>query len=321
MKSLKAILLIGALSAFSVLAIAQSYPSRTVRIVVPFPAGGNADGVARILAGKLSAKAKGAPFIIDNRPGAAGTIGADAVMSASHDGYTLLFGNSSSFSVIPLMRKVSYTDANGLVPVAKAVDYLAILAARPSLNVKTLAEMSALVKKSPGKHTYGSVGPGSVGQVAFETIKQELDLKMLEIPYKGSVDVVNAMLAGQIDFTIDALTAPHVRQGKLIGLAVFGTRRHPAFPQLPTLSEAGVTSEVAIGGAGLFAPAAIPKEAAVWLEQGLREIMENPALRDTLLAIGAIPEFVPGKAFEAGLRKGMEINRGVLTRAGIETLK
>jgi tripartite-type tricarboxylate transporter receptor subunit TctC len=321
MKAIRYISLCLCCALYSSIAVAEDYPNKTVRIVVPFTPGGNADPIARLVAAKLSERAKGVAFIVENRAGAAGTIGADAVMNAPRDGYTVLFGNSSSFSVIPLMRKVSYAEANGLVPVAKVADYIPILAARPELKVTNLQDMILLARKSPQKYTYGSVGPGSISQVAFETIKQAAEIEVMEVPYKGSGEVINAMLSDQIDFTIDALAAAQIRQGKLVGLAVLGNRRHPGLPGLPTVAEAGLRVDVATGGIGLFLPAAAPKEASAWLETALREIVQEPTFHDTLITLNAVPEFISGPDFAAALQRGREINRGVLVRAGLEIVK
>jgi tripartite-type tricarboxylate transporter receptor subunit TctC len=222
-------------------ALAQPYPSKPVRIIVPFPPGGYTDATARIIAQSLTERL-GQPFVVDNRPGASTVIGAEAVARAQPDGYTLLFTGSSTFTVNPvLLHNLPYDPLKSFVMVGIVTRTPMVLLVNPSFPASSVKELVALASASPGKYAYGSFGAGTISHFAGEAFSAATGARLLHVPYKGSAPLMNDLVGGQVPISFDTLVvaAPQIRAGKVRALAVLTKDRTNLFPQLPTVAESG----------------------------------------------------------------------------------
>ena len=219
---------------------AQSWPDRTVRLILPYAPGGATDAIGRPWAEKLT-QAFGQQFVIENRGGAGGMIGAEAAAKSPPDGYTLFLTPNAPLSVLPSLRKTPYDPVKSFEPVGRVGDVVNGFVIHPSLGVKTFKEMIEYAKKNPGKLAYGSSGNGTANHLRLEMIKYKLGLDILHVPYRGGADTLNDVLPGTVHMMNEPVSLPHVKAGKLILLAINGPARHPDFPDVPTLTELGVT--------------------------------------------------------------------------------
>ena len=273
--TLSTALLCLAIAALAPQAQAQGWPSRPVRMVVGFPPGGGTDILARIVAQKLS-EAWGQPVIVENRPGASATIGADVVAKAAPDGYTLSMGQLTPNAIAPaIFPKLPYDAAKDFAPIILVGTSPNILVINPALPVKNVAELAALAKSKPGKLTYASSGPGSLQQIAAELFKSMAGVDIVHVPYKGSGQAVIDLVAGQVDMNFDSIPAviQQVKSGKLRAIAVTAAKRASAFPEIPAIAESGYAGYDLTTWWGLFAPAGTPAE------------IVNKVHRDTLAAL------------------------------------
>jgi tripartite-type tricarboxylate transporter receptor subunit TctC len=279
MKRLLNVLL--ALLAFPV--AAQTYPSKTVRIVVPFPAGGSTDVLARVVAENLN-KAHGQLFIVDNRPGATGTIGGALVASSPPDGYTLIMHSVSTYIAGFMYRKVSYDAAKAFAPIINLSVNPFIVVSASSLPVKNVKELIALARRRPNEVTYGTVGMGSGSHLVAEMFNAAAGIKTVAVAYKGSAPAIVALASGEVGFAVNNIldTRTFVNQGKMRALAVTGTKRSPAVPEVPTLIESGIPVEANLW-TGLFAPAATPKAIVNKLNEDVARIVDTPQMKEWLL--------------------------------------
>lgn len=285
------------LAASAGVAHAQAWPSHALKMVVPFPPGGGTDLTARSVAAKL-AEALGQPVVVENRGGAGGTIGSDAVAKAAPDGYTIGIATSSTHpGALVLQKNVPYDPLKSFAPITMIGNTSFVLLGSPALPANSIAEMVAYAKANPGKLNYGSAGNGSSSHLAVELFKSMADIRMDHIPYKGTGPLITDMLAGQIGVTIASAVplAPHVRSGKLRGLGVTGPKRSPAFPTIPAIAETVKGYEV-INWFGIFAPAGTPKVLTARINAVLNEALHAPELVKMLQAQGA--EAVGGSAEE-----------------------
>jgi tripartite-type tricarboxylate transporter receptor subunit TctC len=258
--TLSTALLCLAIAALAPQAQAQGWPSRPVRMVVGFPPGGGTDILARIVAQKLS-EAWGQPVIVENRPGASATIGADVVAKAAPDGYTLSMGQLTPNAIAPaIFPKLPYDAAKDFAPIILVGTSPNILVINPALPVKNVAELAALAKSKPGKLTYASSGPGSLQQIAAELFKSMAGVDIVHVPYKGSGQAVIDLVAGQVDMNFDSIPAviQQVKSGKLRAIAVTAAKRASAFPEIPAIAESGYAGYDLTTWWGLFAPAGTP---------------------------------------------------------------
>ena len=269
-------------------ALAQAFPGKPIKIVVPYAPGGPTDIVARIVGQKLSEQL-GQPVIIDNKPGAGGNIGAEAVARAPGDGYTLLLVTTGHTINPSLYPKIAYDLKKDLVPVSQLTSGPMVVAVSPSLPVNSLQELIALAKAKPGTLNFASAGNGSSTHLAPELFSMMAGIKMNHIPYKGSAPGLADVMAGNtqvaFDFMISAI--PHVRSGKLKGLATTGLVRSPAAPELPTVAEAGVPGFEVIGWNGLMAPAGTPREVVATLNAGVKKVLELPDVAERISGQGS----------------------------------
>lgn len=277
------------------LAAAAAYPDRPVRLIVGFPPGGAADILARIAAQQLTDRI-GQQVVVDNRGGAGGLIATELAAKANSDGYTLLFSSIPHVINPHLYKKVSYDALKDFLPVVQFVVVPLMMASGNALPVKSVADLIAQAKASPGKINYGSGGSGSSSHLAMELFKSMAGVRMEHIPYKGTGPLVTDMLGGQIGVTIASAVplSPQVKSGRLRGLAVTSPKRSVAFPDIPAIAETVSGYEV-INWFGVFTPAGVPRDAVMRLNQALNEGLRNPALVKSLNAraadaVGGSPE-------------------------------
>ncbi len=276
------------LAIFAATAQAQSYPDKSVRMVVGFPPGGGTDVVARIIAPRLS-ELLGQPVVIENRPGATGTMAAGQVAKSQPDGYTIMMGHISVNAIAPSMfSNLSYDVLRDFTPIGIAAAVPHFVVAHPSLPVSSLKELIAYLKAQPGK-SFPSAGNGSMPHLAGELFKSLAGVQLVHVPYKGSGQSMQDLLGGQHVVAFDTMpaSAPHVRSGRLKGLAVSTPSRLPAFPEVPTAVEAGLPGYQLTTWYGVFAPAGTPAAIANRLHADLVKAMQTPDTKAKLEGIGA----------------------------------
>ncbi|MBR0741997.1 tripartite tricarboxylate transporter substrate binding protein [Bradyrhizobium liaoningense] len=283
---------------FSGLANAQDYPSRPVKIIVPFPAGGSNDIIARIVAQKLTER-NGQTFLVENRGGAGGNIGAETVATAEPDGYTLLLTAPPPLTINgSLYKKLPFDPAKAFAPVALIASVPIVLVVNPSVPAKNVGELIALAKAKPGTLNFGSSGIGSTNHLAGELLKSMAGIDIVHVPYRGAAPAMNDLLAGQIPFMFDNMPAvlPQV-QGKAINaIAVAGARRAEALPDVPVVAET-IPGFEASSWFGLVAPAKTPQPALAKLGGELEAILTMADVKKRLAELGAEPGTVFGEAF------------------------
>jgi tripartite-type tricarboxylate transporter receptor subunit TctC len=271
---------------------AQNYPDKPIRIVSPFPVGGIADTFSREIGKKLT-DAWGQPVIIDNRTGAGGNIGADIVAKAAPDGYTLVIGNIGTHAVnVSLFPSMPYDTIKDFTPIVHVLDAEGLLVVNPSIKATTVTELIALARAEPGKLSYGSGGVGTTSHLAGELFKSMTKVDIVHVPYKGNVPAITDLLGGQtsMSFATMPTVLPQVRAGKLRPLAVLGTTRSPALPDVPTIAESVPGFDVS-NWIGLFGPAGMPPAIVAKLNAEVRKIMASPEIQKRLETEGA--KFIP----------------------------
>lgn len=269
---------------------AQDYPGKQVRLVLPFPAGGGSDIIARVMAQKLTASL-GQPVVVDNRAGASGNVAAEIVAKAPADGYTLLFGNSS-LSISPaVFAKLNYDPVKELMPISMASSYPFTLVIHPSLPVQSVKGLVALAKSKPGELAYASAGGGTMSHMAMELLRVRTGIKLQHLPYKGAAPASVSILSGetQMGFVVMPVASVQIRAGKLRGLGVAASNRSPAAPEVPTMEEAGVKDNLAIQWNGFFAPVRTPQAIIDRLYREVAKIVQMPDVRQRFDAEGATP--------------------------------
>lgn len=287
-------------------AAAETYPNRTVRLIVPFGAGGPADVYARILAKHLSEETKQS-FVVEDRPGAGSLIGTDAVAKSAPDGYTLLIMSNTHTTNESLIPNKPFQLMRDFVPVA-SINYSDLLmVVNPSVPAKTVAEFIALAKKDPGKLNYASSGPGTPYHMAGELFKAMSHTDIVHVPHKASGDMRNSVLAGNVQMMFDAITVMSklAEAGKVRALATTGVKRNPLTPNLPTVAETVPGYEATIW-LGLMAPKGTPKEVVTFLNTSVNKVINLPEVKDTWLKQGAIPLVKTPAEFDAFLHKDIE---------------
>ena len=287
-------------------ASAETYPSRTVRLIVPFGAGGPADVYARILAKYLSEETKQS-FVVEDRPGAGSLIGTDAVAKSAPDGYTLLVMSNTHTTNESLMANKPYQLMRDFLPVA-TINYSDLLmVVHPSVPAKTVAEFIALAKKDPGKLNYASSGPGTPYHMAGELFKAMSGTDIVHVPHKASGDMRNSVLSGNVQMMFDAITVMSelAKAGKVRALATTGVKRNPLTPDLPTVGETVPGYEATIW-IGLMAPKGTPKEVVSFLNTAINKVIQLPDVKAAWLKQGAIPQVTTPAEFEAFLHQDIE---------------
>jgi tripartite-type tricarboxylate transporter receptor subunit TctC len=273
------------------IALAQAYPSKPIRLVVPFPAGGSLDVIARAIGQKLS-EAWGQPVIVDNRPGAGGNIGADLVAKSAPDGYTVLEGALSTHAVnVSLYAKLPYDPIKDFAPITLVAVTPNVLVLNPSVPANSVKELIAYAKANPGKLSFGSGSNGSAGHLAGELFKIDAGVDMVHVPYKGAAPAMQDLLGGQIQLMFDNLanSMQQVRAGKLKALAVTTQQRSPLVPDLPTLAEAGVPGFDISTWWGFMAPAGTPSYIIAKWNTEVTRILRTPEMKAVFALQGAEP--------------------------------
>jgi tripartite-type tricarboxylate transporter receptor subunit TctC len=297
---------------------AQGYPTRTVRVIVPFSAGGGADVVGRTLAQRLT-ESLGQQVIVDNRPGAAGNIGTEAVARAAPDGYTLLVAGPNHTSNVHLFSKLPFDPVKDFEPVSLLTSAQYILLVHPSLPARSVKELIALARARPGQINYGSAGNGAANHLGMELIKMMAKIDMQHVPYKGGAPMQVDLLGGQISVAYDNIltTVPHIHSGRLRALAVSGARRTPLLPQVPTIAEAALPGYDVTVWVGFLAPAGTPATILARLQEATASGMQRPEVRERMATLGA--EVIAGtrQEFAAFIRSDMEKAGKIIRQANI----
>ncbi len=268
-------------------ALPQSYPSKPIRVVVPFPAGGSVDTVARLVGQRLAEYLK-QPVVVDNRGGAGGNVGADLVAKAAPDGYTLLITTPGLAIARSIYRKLPFDPLSDFAPVSQLTSTYLILVVNEQVPARSVAELIALAKAQPGKLNYGSSGSGATIHLATELFKISAGIDIVHVPYKGEAPAYTALLANEVQLTVGPVSGllPHIKAGRLRALGVSSSTRAPAMPDVPTIAEAGVPGYEFSSWFGLFAPAGTPREVIARLHTEAAKAMALPEVRDRLPAMG-----------------------------------
>jgi len=295
-------------------AVAQTYPAKPVRIVVPFAPGGGSDFIARFIAQRLT-ETMGKQFIVDNKPGAGGVIGIQEGLKAAPDGYTLTL-IASSYSANPAVYKLNFDPIADITPIIQISAGPLVVVSRPEFAAKTTKDLVALAKQKPGQINFASSGQGSLIHLATELFQTAAGVKMNHIPYKGTGPALTDTLGGQVDvfFSSIASAVPHIQSGKLRAIAVTSPKRVPALPDVPTVPESGYPSYQVTNWHGLIAPKGVPADIVTKLNRAINEAMAAPGMDKHLEGDGLVAAAVTPDEFGALLRSEVE-RWGALARA------
>ncbi|MCX7961411.1 MAG: tripartite tricarboxylate transporter substrate binding protein [Burkholderiales bacterium] len=300
-------------------ALAQPYPARPVKVIVPWPPGQATDLAARIVAQKLQ-ESLGQPFVVENRAGAGGQIGTEAVVRAAPDGYTLLAASSGPISIMPNLQKVPYDPLRDLAPVSLTALSPFALVAHPSFPAANAREFVAHVRANPDRYVFSSSGTGATAHLFSELFHAMAGLKARHVPYKGSAPALTDVINGQIHYTIETVAAVsgHVRSGKLKAYGVTTARRSSALPEVPPLAEAADLPGFDVAAwIGYAAPAGTPREILARLSAEIRKAMQAPDLRERYLALGLEPAATEPDEMAAVLRREQERYARIIREANI----
>ena len=300
---------------------AQAWPSRPIKVIVPFPPGGPTDGMARIISDRLGT-VLGQTIVIENRGGGAGgSVGAKAVASADPDGYTILMTPGGSLTSGPAVHKnLSYDPLKAFAPVGQLIVTHQFICVHPDLPVKTLPELIAYAKANPGKISFGTQGFGTGTHLLNELLKIEAGINIVHVPYRGSGPMLAAFLAGEVQMAIDPSTTvlPHIQSGRLRPLAVVTSERSPKLPDVPTTAELGYPKLNSPFWLGVVAPAGTPPEIITKLNAAFREALNHPATRARLDTLGAEIRIDTPETFGKMIDSQLALWRGVVETAGIK---
>lgn len=310
--------LVFALAMLPAAASAQTYPSKPIRFVVPFPPGGGVDVTVRTVAQKMS-ESLGQQIIVDNRTGAAGIIGADFVAKSAPDGYTIM-GTTSGHTILPHLQKVPWDPIKDFTPITALVTYQLLLSVHPSVPATSLRELISLAKAKPGALNYGTGGAGTPPHLAMELLKSMAGIDIVHVPYKGNALVTAALLSGEIHVSLDTMIGPlrNVRAGKLRGLAVSGKSRSMIAPDIPTMAEAGLEGYEFEGWTGVFAPAGTPREIVERLNREVAKALAVPDVKERLIATGYEPSGQPADQFASVVSADLAKMGKIVKGAGIQ---
>ena len=301
-------------------AFAQGYPNKPIKVVVPWPPGQATDVAARVVSEAVSAQI-GQQLVIDNKPGAGGTVGSEFAARQAPDGYTILAGSSGPISISPLLQKLPYDPARDFEPIALMVSTAYVLTVHPSMPVNTVQEFIALVRANPGKYNFASSGTGATAHLAAELFNGAAGLKATHVPYKGSAPAMTDLIAGHVSYALETTAAvlPHVKAGKLKALAVTSPKRSVSLPDVPTLQEAaGMAGFDVRAWIGFIAPTGIPREARARLAAETQKAVENPETKARLIAAGLEPGDLTPEQFAQFLKVQGERFGGVIKSANIK---
>lgn len=301
-------------------AAAQTVGSKPVRIIVPFAPGGGNDVFARQLATQLTTLL-GVQVLVENRPGAGGTVGTDAAAKSAADGSTLLLGHTGTLAINPVLYpKLPYDARNAFVPVAPLASAPLVLVVPSVSPIRTLADLLARAKAAPGKLAFASSGNGTGGHLAGELLEEVAGIKMLHVPYKGTAPALTDVLGGQVDLMLSVIPSalPHIDAGKLRAIGITGAHRSPRLPDVPTVAEGGLKGYESSLACGLMAPRGTPDAVLKSLGQAVAKATESPALREAFKAEGAEPLAGSAADFQALMQTESDKWGRVIRQAGIK---
>jgi tripartite-type tricarboxylate transporter receptor subunit TctC len=306
--------------AFIGTASGQSYPAKPIHLIVPFTPGGTTDIMARTIGQKWT-EFWGKQVVIDNRPGAGGTVGVEAAAKSAPDGYTVLVGHIGTMAVNPaLYPKLPYDPLKSFAPVVQISFVPSVLVVHPSVPAKTVAELISLVKANPGKFNYSSAGGGSAAHLSMEYFKLQTGTDIVHVPYKGTAPSLTDLVGGQVAMTMTGAPAvmPHVRAGRLRALGVSSTFRIEVAPELPTIAESGVPGFDATQWYGILVPAGTPRDIVMTLNAATRRIMQSNEVKERLAGEGAIAASGTPEEFGDLIRREMARWGEVVRKAGMK---
>ena len=297
----------------------QAYPSKPITLIVPSAPGGQPDIATRLIATELT-KQMGRPVVVDNRPGAAGIIGFEAIARAAADGYTFGFAFMTLMTNPYVFAKLPYDTERDFQAVVQSYESAIVLAVTPSLPVRSTKELIALARSNPGKLDYGSLGKGSTYQLFMELFKQMTGTAIVEVPYKGIQQAINDAMVGNVQIVSDTTGSilPHVKAGKLRALGVGTPRRSPALPEVPTIAEAGVPGYEFVPTTGFIVPARVPREIVVRLNAEINEALRSPIVSDRFAVMGLTIVGGTPEAFAQHLRSQAAKFGKIIKAAGIK---
>ena len=298
-------------------AAAQTWPDRPIKVIVPFAPGGGTDTVARPWSDKLG-EALGQPFVIDNRGGAAGVIGTEAAAKSAPDGHTLLAVGNSLLALQPQLRKTAYDPVKSFIPVAFLGATVGGFAVHPATGIKSMAELIDHARKNPGKLAYGSAGLGSSTHMRIEMLKLRAGVDILHVPYRGSGDALTDLLANTVQLMNEIVILPHVKAGKLTLLAINHSSRHPEFPDVPTLTEAGVKDADVPIWFGLYAPAGTPVAIVERINAKASELVRTEDMQRRLAAISIAADAKSLDELVKFLAEDIRLNGEVIRAANVK---
>ena len=295
----------------------DAYPSNPIRMIVPYPPGGSSDNLGRIVAERLGHQLNSTIFV-ENRPGATTQVGTEAVAQAKPDGYTLLLAAGTAFTVLPNLRKLSFSIDNFEV-IGGVASYIGVLAVNNSLPVKSFDEFIKYARANPGKLSYGSAGEGSVGNIAGGALARETKIDILHVPFQGSADAGTNAIAGHVDFVIDGAAIPMAKQGLLRPLVAFAQRRHPEMPDLPSLKDFNINIELAqSSGWAVMAPKGTPKPIVDKLSNALEKALAESDVAQRFQQANAIVNWQPAPLFLEGMQKDLKFYSELLPAIGLK---
>lgn len=309
-----------ALMLFSVTTAQAVFPDKPIKIIVGFPPGGPLDTHARLLVDQLQ-KHLGQPVIVDYKPGAGGSIGADFVIKSPADGYTLLMANTGTMVINPFVyTKNAYDTLRDFTPIARTAQQPLALAVNNDVPAKTLGEFVAYAKKNPGKVNYGSAGNGGISHLVPEMLQDATGIDMVHVPYKGSAPAFTDLLAGQVQFMAESIpqVTQYLKAGKVRVLAMTGKERNAAIADVPTMAEAGVKNFEVVGFYGVLAPANLPAEVTARLSDAFRKALAADDVRTRMISQGADPAFLDSPQFGAFLKSESARWSAAVKKAGVK---
>ena len=309
-----------ATSALSGHSLAQSYPDRPIKLIVPFAPGGATDILGRLLAVALTDKL-GQSVIVENKPGAGTALAAAAVAKLPADGYNLLLASSSTLTLNPVVRQnLGYDPVASFTPIGQVADMGLVLVANPNTPGSTLKDVLANSKAQPGKYAYGSFGAGSSVHFAGEMLKSVSGADLMHVPFNGSAPSLTALIGGQVQVAMDTVVAstPFVKSGKIKAIAVLSPTRSPLMPDVPTVAESGYPGFEMSTWFALMAPANLPAPIRAKLEAALASVMASPEIRKKLNDVGLIPAYAPGINVKTRIEKDLPFMRAVAARTGLK---
>ncbi len=316
-KSALSALLATALLATSTL-VSAAFPDKPVKVIIGFPAGGPLDQHARLITDKLQA-VLGQPVLIDYKSGAGGTVGAQEVMKAPADGYTIMLANTGVMVINPaIYSKLPYATLRDFTPIARTAMQPLALLVNPKVPANTLKEFVDYARARPGQVNYGSAGNGGISHLAPEMFKTATGLFMVHIPYRGSAPAFTDLMGGQVQFMAESIpqAAAYHKQGKVRALAVTSRERNPALPDIPTVMETGIRNFEVVGFYGFLAPAATPKDVVAKLSDAFRQVLTMPEVRNRMITQGADPAFLGSDDFAKYLAAEMPRWADAVSKSG-----